>query len=114
MSFGLKRTDAQVYIYLAKKGPQKGRDLSNALKLPKQRLYSCLNCLKHKKLINSSRNRPAIFSAVPFEEALDLLVKAKMKKALEEARRIQQNTDKALCDWQAMLKENHTNYQTKA
>jgi sugar-specific transcriptional regulator TrmB len=110
MSFGLKRTDAQVYIYLAKKGPQKGRDLSNALKLPKQQLYLCLNCLKHKKLINSTPNLPALFSAVPFEEALDLLVKAK----LEEAQRTQQNTDKALCDWHSMLKENHTNRQTKA
>jgi len=46
-----------------------------------------------------------VFSAVPFEKALDHLVKAR----LEEAQRTQQNTDKALCDWKAMLKENHTN-----
>jgi sugar-specific transcriptional regulator TrmB len=104
-SFGLKRIDAQVYVFLAKKGPHKGRDLSNALKLPKQRLYPCLNCLKHKKLINSTPNRPALFSAVPFEEALDLLVKAKM----EEAQHTQQNTDKALSDWQSMINGDSTN-----
>jgi sugar-specific transcriptional regulator TrmB len=103
-SFGLKRIDAQVYVFLAKKGPHKGRDLSNALELPKQRLYPCLNCLKHKKLINSTPNRPATFSAVPLEEALDLLAKAK----LEEAQRTQQNTDKALFDWQSMLRKNGT------
>jgi sugar-specific transcriptional regulator TrmB len=104
MSFGLKRTDAQVYIYLAKKGPHKSRDLSNALELPKQQLYPCLNCLKHKKLINSTPNRPAIFSAVPFEKALDLLAKAK----LEEAQRTQQNKDEALSDWQSMINEDST------
>jgi sugar-specific transcriptional regulator TrmB len=110
MGLGLKRTDAQVYIYLAKKGPQKGKDLSNALKLPKQRLYPCLNCLKHMKLINSTPNRPATFSAVSFEEALDLLMKAK----LEEAQHTRQNIEKTLSDWQSIIKENHTNQPDKS
>lgn len=103
--FGIKSTEAQVYIYLAKKGPRKGRDLSLALKLPKQQLYPCLKCLLNKGIISATSKRPAVFSAVPFEEALDLLVKAK----LEKVQRTQQNTDKALSDWQSMLKENHTN-----
>ena len=54
-------------------------------------------------------NHPALFAAVPFEKAIDLLVKAK----LEEAQSTKQNTDKALSDWQAMLKEKNTNQQTE-
>jgi predicted transcriptional regulator len=31
--FGLSRTDAEVYVYLAKKGSKKGRELANALQI---------------------------------------------------------------------------------
>jgi sugar-specific transcriptional regulator TrmB len=105
MGFGLKRTDAQVYIYLAKKGPHKGRDLSNALKLPKQQLYPCLKCLQSKGIVNATLERPALFSAVPFEKVLNLLIKAKM----EEAQRMQQDKDEALSDWQSMINGDSTN-----
>jgi sugar-specific transcriptional regulator TrmB len=45
---------------------------------------------------------PAKFSALPFETALDLLAKAKMKKALEEAQRIQEIKGDLLANWQSL------------
>jgi sugar-specific transcriptional regulator TrmB len=103
-SFGLKQSDAKVYVFLAKKGPHTEADLSDALNMPKNQTYQCLRNLEDKGIVTATRDRPALFSALPFEKVLDLLVKAK----LEEARRTEQNTYEALCNWKSMLKENHT------
>lgn len=102
--YGLNHSDAKIYVFLAKKGPHTGKNLATTLNMPKSQLYPCLRKLENKRIVIATHERPAQFSAVPFEKAIDLLVKAK----LEEAQRTQQNTHKALCDWQSMLKENHT------
>jgi sugar-specific transcriptional regulator TrmB len=93
---GLEKADSQVYIFLGKKGPQKGKEISKALKISKQRLYLTLKNLQNKGLVNATLERPAKFSAMPFEKALDLFVKAKM----EEAHRIQNSRTEILSDWQ--------------
>lgn len=98
---GLNQSDANVYVFLAKNGPHNGKNLCNALKMPKPYLYQCLKNLQTKSLVNSTPDRPALFSAIPFEKVLDILVKAK----LEEAQRTQQNIDEALFNWQALKSE---------
>ena len=95
---GLEKLDSQVYIFLGKKGPQKGKEIAKALKMSKQRLYLVLKNLQSKGLVNATLERPAKFSAMPFEKALDLFVKAKM----EEAQRIQKGKAEILSDWQAI------------
>jgi HTH-type transcriptional regulator, sugar sensing transcriptional regulator len=95
---GLEKLDSQVYIFLGKKGSQKGKEIAKALNMPKQHLYLVLKNLQSKGLVNSTLERPAKFSAMPFEKALDLFVKAKM----EEAQRIQNGKAEILCDWQAI------------
>jgi sugar-specific transcriptional regulator TrmB len=57
-SYGLKRVDAEVYIFLAKKGPQKGIDIAGALKIRKRQLYSILEALQDKGVVTVS----AVFS----------------------------------------------------
>ena len=54
--FGLKRIEAEVYVYLAKKGPQKGRDLADALNIRKQQLYPILKKLEEDGLILSEKD----------------------------------------------------------
>lgn len=98
VSLGLTQLDAKVYILLAKRGPIKARDAAKALKISKQRLYPIIKNLQSKGIVNSTLERPAQFSAVQFEKVLDLFLKAKM----EQARRIQQNKDELLADWQAI------------
>jgi sugar-specific transcriptional regulator TrmB len=97
-SLGFTQWDAKVYIILAKRGPIKASDAARALKLSKQRLYPIVKSLQSKGIVNSTLERPARFSAVPFEKVLDLFVKAKM----EQAQRIQQNRDELLSDWQSI------------
>jgi HTH-type transcriptional regulator, sugar sensing transcriptional regulator len=97
-SMGLEKLDAQVYIFLGKKGPQKGKDIAKALKIPKQRLYIVLKSLQNKGIVNSTLERPARFSVLPFDKTLDLFVKAK----IEEAQRIEGGKDEILSDWQSI------------
>jgi sugar-specific transcriptional regulator TrmB len=97
-SFGLTEIDAEVYIFLAKKGAQKGLDIRNALKLTKEQLYSSLRDIKSKGIISSTLEHPARFSALPFEKVLDLFLKAKM----EETQRLQQNKDEILSNWNSL------------
>jgi sugar-specific transcriptional regulator TrmB len=95
---GLTRLDTQVYIYLAKKGPQKGIEISKGLKVQRQQLYRSLKCLQKKAIVSATLERPARFSAVPFEQVLDLFVKAK----LQEAQNIQAEKNKLLSSWQTI------------
>ena len=90
--------DSQVYLFLAKKGPQKGKDITKALKINRPQLYRSLKSLQGKGIVSSTLQRPARFSAVPFEEALDMFIKAKM----EEAQRLQQNKSEMLSHWRSI------------
>jgi len=87
--FGLSRLDAEVYVYLAKKGPQKGRELANAIQVTKQQLYPSLKNLKDKGVVTVSLERPALFSAVAFEKVIELLIAIKVEqaKAFEETKK---------------------------
>jgi sugar-specific transcriptional regulator TrmB len=95
---GLTRLDSEVYIYLAKKGPQKGRDIAKALKVQKPQLYRSLKNLQGKAIVSATLERPARFSAVPFEKVLDLFIRAK----LEEAQNIQTEKNRLLSSWQTI------------
>ena len=74
---GLSRVDAELYVYLAKDGPQKMVDLVKALTYNKAKIYSILRNLQTKKLVSKN---PPVFCALPFEEALELLIKIKKEQ----------------------------------
>jgi len=95
---GFSQADAQVYLFLSRKGPQKGRAISKSLNMNKQQLYPCLKNLQSKGIVNATIEFPARFSAVPFETVIDFFIKAKM----EEARLIQQSKERILSDWQSI------------
>ncbi len=97
-SLGFTQLDAKVYVFCAKKGPQKAGDLVKCLKIPKQSIYFIIRNLESDGIVTSTVERPARFSAVPFEKVLDLFVNGK----LEEAKRIQRNRDEILLDWKSI------------
>ena len=97
-NLGLKKTEAKIYFYLAKRGPKKANEITKALKITKQRLYPILKNLQNKTIVNTTLNRPAKFYAIPFGKVLDLFAKAKF----EEAKIIQQNKGKLLSDWESI------------
>ena len=98
--FGLKRVDAEVYVYLAKRGPQKGIDIADPLKIRKQQLYPILKTLQSKGVVTASPEHPALFSAVAFETALHLLVEANM----EQAKAMKETKEELLSSWKAVIK----------
>jgi sugar-specific transcriptional regulator TrmB len=104
MNLGLSKADAQVYLFLAPKIPQKASDMANALKMKTQQLYPCLRKLQEKGIVKCTNDRPKLFSAVPIESVLDLLVRAN----LEEAQKMELNRQEILSFWQAMIKKNST------
>ena len=94
----LSRLDAEVYVFLAKRGPHKGLELANAMQITKQQLYPSLKNLKNKGVITASRERPALFSAIAFEKAVNLLVKIK----IEQAEAIKETKKELLTSWRSI------------
>lgn len=93
IGLGISRVDAEVFVYLTKTGPQKAIDLAKALKINKQKIFASLKNLQTKGLVTKERT---IFSALPFEEALELLIKIEK----EQARVIQESKEELLATWE--------------
>ena len=72
VSLGLSRLDAEVYVYTAKKDSQSVMDLENALNYSKNQIYASLRTLIEQGLINKEGSTCL---AIPFEEALELLIR---------------------------------------
>ena len=98
VELGLEKLAAEIYVFVAKKGPVKARNITFSLKISKQRLYPILKNLQAKGIISATLEHPARFSALPFEKVLDIFIRAKM----EEAQRVQQNKAKILSDWKSV------------
>jgi sugar-specific transcriptional regulator TrmB len=101
ISLGLSQVDAEVYIFLAKMGPQKGRDIAEALKLYKQQLYRSLRNLQGKGLASATCEHPAQFSAVSFERVIDIYIQVKT----EEAKALQETREELLSAWRSIIKK---------
>jgi HTH-type transcriptional regulator, sugar sensing transcriptional regulator len=106
---GLTRLDSQIYIYLSKKGSQKGAEISKGLKVQKQPLYRCLKHLQSRGIVTATLEHPAKFSAVSFDKVVDIFVKVKMA----EAQRIQENKKDLLAKWQALAIGENTDTSAK-
>ncbi len=98
-SLGLKRLDAEVYVYLIQNEPQKARDIAGALETYKRQLYRSLRTLQRKGIVSVSQERPALFSAVSFDKVLDQFIEADR----EQAQRIEENKEKLLSMWRSKI-----------
>lgn len=77
VKFDLSRNEIKVYIYLARSGMCKAREISDTLSLHRTETYRILRDLGKRGLICSVLEKPLKFVATPFEETLDILIKAK-------------------------------------
>ncbi len=80
VKFDLSRNEIKVYIYLARSGMRKAREISDALSLHRTETYRILRDLGKRGLISSVFEKPLKFMATPFDETLDSLIKAKKVK----------------------------------
>jgi sugar-specific transcriptional regulator TrmB len=100
-NFGFSKADAEVYIYLAKKGPRRETDLSKALKLTAKKLDSILKNLQSKGLLTATIQQSKFFSALSFEIVLDQLAKSNIQRASA----ITENKEKFLARWQSSIQK---------
>ena len=99
--FGLKRLDAEVYVYLVQNNPQKARDLAKALETYKRQLYRSLRKLQRKGMVSASQERPASFSAVSLDKVLDHFSEA----SREVAQFIEDNKEQIISMWHSKILE---------
>ena len=104
VSLGISKSDAEVYIYLAKEGPKKASELANALEISRQKLYLNLKKLIEKQIVTTSDNKPSIFSAIAFEEAIDLLIQIKK----EQSAAILETKEELISNWKSVDWKNNT------
>jgi sugar-specific transcriptional regulator TrmB len=81
--FGISETEANVYVYLAKKGSKSSVELAKALQMPTKQADRTLQNLENRGLIMTSLSHSIVFSALPFEKVLECLVHIKEQKAQE-------------------------------
>jgi sugar-specific transcriptional regulator TrmB len=99
IGLGLSEAEADVYIYLASDGPQKAKNIGDALRLQEMLLHQSLENLQDKGLVSAIKENIALFYALPFNKALDLLVNTH----LEEAKAIEKNRKGILARWKKMV-----------
>ena len=101
VSLGFAEIDAEVYVFLVNGGPRKASDIAEALRIYKRRLYRILRKLQGKGIVNASSEYPTRFSAVLFEEVLDLFIKFKT----EQQEAIQASKEELLSTWRSIIKK---------
>ena len=77
VSLGLERLDAEVYVYIANKGPQTVVDLASDVNCDKHKIYHSIAHLQANRLVSM---KDGLISALPFEEALELLIEQKKEQ----------------------------------
>jgi len=97
VSLGLSQTDANVYIHIATKGPAFARNIINDLSLNNRNTYRSLNNLQKKGIVKANDKYPSEFLALPFEDALNLLINLKT----EQAQDIQRRKKELISIWKA-------------
>ncbi len=101
-SLGLTKREAQVYVYLSKRGPCEEKNLEDALKLTKHKLSQILKRLSTLEMVNASSEYSIKYCATPLERVLDMLLKEKR----QQAKVLQINREELILNWQRIFGEN--------
>jgi sugar-specific transcriptional regulator TrmB len=90
LDLGLTQDEATVMLFMNKKGEMKASEIAKSVGIPRTRLYYVLDDLESKGLLSCTVERPARYSALEMEKAVDFLIKSYKQKLnlLEDARRL--------------------------
>ncbi len=78
--FGLSDYEARVYTYLNLMGPSKAGEISRESGVPQAKIYSVLESLMRKNLVQLMETKPKIFRAIDFKEGFDIILSEKLKE----------------------------------
>jgi sugar-specific transcriptional regulator TrmB len=98
---GLSLVDAQVYIFLANSGPNTEKEIVENLQILEEKIYHSLNSLQDIEIVKTSGKPPIKYSAVPFEEVLDIFIEVKK----EQTKTMQENREEFLSSWRETIKK---------
>lgn len=101
VSLDLSQIDARVYIFLALAGPKNTLNIVSNLKISRQQISQSLSHLQHRGIVFTDLENQNEFSALPFEKALELLIKTEKAKT----QIIQETKESLLSDWKTSLTE---------
>ena len=99
---GLSLSDAQVYIFLAKNGATRIQRIEKDLNIEKGVLDESLKDLSNLGIIHFSIKDPSMFTAIPFEDVIDVFIEVKK----EQAKTMQESREDLLSTWKTILKKN--------
>jgi sugar-specific transcriptional regulator TrmB len=99
--FGFSKSDAEVYIFLAKKGPRREKDLSKAFKFTNKKLDLIIKNLKNKGVVSTTVEQSEVFLALPFEIVLNQLIKSNVQLAST----IKENKEEILARWRSSIQK---------
>ena len=103
---GFSNTDTQVYVFLAKQGPQKISEIASKLNLNERKIQKSLKELHDMKVVKALAEKPQKFTAVSFKELIALTIEVKK----EQAKALQASKQELLSSWKSITKkENNKN-----
>jgi pimeloyl-ACP methyl ester carboxylesterase/sugar-specific transcriptional regulator TrmB len=96
--FGLTSKEADVYLFLAKHKILTGGEIAKHTKIARSLVYRILKSLQAKGLVEPTLETPKRFVAIPFEKALDLIIKTRQEEALS----VEKAKKDLLADWRVI------------
>jgi predicted transcriptional regulator len=87
VNLGLSNTDARVYIHLAIRGPSLTRNLGKSLKMNCVEILKSLKKLQNIGIVTDCKDNLGKSLALPFGQALEMLIEVKEKQAKEVKKR---------------------------
>ena len=102
---GLTKIDVQIYVFLAKEGPHNLQEIACKLNLRDNKVYRSLKDLQIIEIVKTSGEHPIKYSAITFEEVIDLFIEVKK----EQTKTMQESREELLSSWKIMLKTSSEN-----
>lgn len=93
--FGATEKEAQVYIFLAKRGIQKTDYIAKQTKTNRGLVYRILKNLQEKGLVQSTLEYPVRYAAVPLQKVVDAFIKSRK----EEVAQIEEEKSDLISTW---------------
>lgn len=90
---GFKKSDAEIYIYLAKEGSKTANEVEQDLQMTKKQVRTTLKSLQSRGAITSCSNR--LYSAANLDE----VIKDYLRKETEIAEELLKNRESLIQNW---------------
>ncbi len=87
MKFNLSPTAVKVFIFLGKHGAKTASEIFNKLRLPRTETYHILNQLQNRGIVTTEISSPVVYSAIPFDKALFMLINAEKERVTQLAKK---------------------------